>query len=102
MMASLEEGTDGVRFSIPTSRMSSKKISQDDVVDVGYCSPNLVNVCEDLHDDEVDPGMEGDDETEKIVRKKRKDQGWCRIIKSCFGLRFTQRYEEGKDGGEKS
>ena len=75
MLASLEEGKDGVRFSIPTSRRFSKKISQDDVVDVGYCTRNLVNLCEDLHDDEVDPGMEGDDETEKIVRKKRQDQG---------------------------
>ena len=51
---------------------------------LGHCTPNLVNLCEDLHDDEVDPGMEGDDATEEIVRKKtkkkRKDQGWCRII----------------------
>ena len=58
--------------------------------DVGYCSPKLVNVCEELHDDEVglgdewrdwhvdDPGLECDDETEAIVRKERKkgeDQG---------------------------
>ena len=53
--------------------------------DVGYCSPKLVNVCEELHDDEVDlgdewrddwhmddPGLDGDEETEAIVRKKRR------------------------------
>ena len=58
MLASLEEGKDGVRFAIPTSLRSSKQNSQEDVVDVGYCTPNLVNVCEDLHDDEVDLGDE--------------------------------------------
>ena len=54
------------------------------MVDVGYCTPTLVHVCEDLHDDEVDPGdawrdwhmddpgLEGDDETEEIVRKIRR------------------------------
>ena len=45
-----------VRFSMPTSLRSSKHNSQEDVVDVGYCSPNPVNVCEDLHCDEVDLG----------------------------------------------
>ena len=65
-----------VRFSMPTSLRSSKQNSQEDVVDVGYCTPTLVHVCEDLHGDEVDmgdvpwmdwhmddPGLEGDDET---------------------------------------
>ena len=55
------------------------------VVDVGYCTPTPVHVCEEFHCDEVDlgdvpwrdwhmddPGLEGDDETEEIVRKIRR------------------------------
>ena len=49
-------------------------------------TPTPVHVCEDLHDDEVDLGdewrnwhmddskLEGDDETEAIVRKKRRNK----------------------------
>ena len=71
-------------FDTDVTKVLQKDFAEKMVCDVGYCTPKLVNVSEDLHDDEVDPGMEGDDATEEIARKKRKkkrqDQGWCRII----------------------
>ena len=54
------------------------------VGDVGCCTPNPMDVCEDLHDDELDlggewrdwhmddPELESDDENEGNVRKSRK------------------------------